>query len=689
MACPRVAPERSTRPMNSRIIATCPQCNAQLAVGGENAGKRIRCPKCQSAVQVPDGEVATPSPPIEVDAAPASSSTGDRITATCPNCNAKLAVGVEKSGMRLLCPKCQAPVQVPDRNEDVNPPPQTGTLWNVVVGTKKMGPFGKAELHALVNEGKLPSEGFIRDEDTITAWTQVATIPWLNDPPQNRVGRHCPECDCRVNVSDVAAEKRRRCPNCGVPVTLVDYLNFDGIPALDFPPAEPWGKFDLIIVAAALVAISAGFFGAVSLLTNPPLAVLLGFIFLITGGGLFAVTFHHRSQTRRYRTHLTNVENELRSRTDLLMTTHRELNGLKRGWVEVRDGLIREAEAERRVQWEEIASHRKAVEEELYKKNVQITEQLELARHSSKAVNRMAERFLDETRKWWTSKLNGENFQATKERITKAIEFCRKHGHAVTTEYERELLQQLRVDYEIVLRHEHEKGEQKRIREQMREEQRVERELKREMERIDSEKRIIEKALTEALKKVGAEHSAEVEALREKLREAEERGQRTQAQAELTKVGYVYVISNIGSFGENVFKVGLTRRLEPLDRVKELGDASVPFRFDVHMMIFSEDSPKLERTLHQALHKHRVNRVNFRKEFFRVDLETIRTVVEKHHGVVEYVADAEALQYRQSLTISDEDAEYLARVEEAINVEDENEDDDLEGRDELLPLDVE
>lgn len=673
--------------MNSRIIATCPQCNAQLAVGGESAGRRIRCPKCHSAVQVPDGEVAPPNPSADVDPTPSSGSTTDRITTSCPTCNAKLAVGVEKAGLRLLCPKCQAAIQVPYQGADDTPETtQSLRLWNVAVTGKKSGPFGKAELQALVNEGKLPSEGFIRDEDTITAWTQVATIPWLNDSPQNRVGRHCPECDCRVHVSDVSAEKRRRCPNCGVPVTFADYLNFAGIPALDFPPAEPWGKFDLVIVAAALVVIAAGFFGAMSLLTNPPFAVLVGFIFLTTGGGLFAVTFHHRSQTRRYRTHLTNVENELRTRTDLLMTTHRELNGLKRGLIEVRNGLIEEVEAERRLQREEIASHRKAVEEELYKKKVQITEQLELARHSSKAVNRMAERFLDETRKWWTSKLNGENFQTTKERITKAIEFCRKQGCTVSSEHEQELMHQLRADYEMVLRREHERSEQKRIREQMREEQRIERELKKELERIDTEKRVIQKALDEALAKAGDEHSAEVAALQERLREAEERGKRTQAQAELTKVGHVYVISNIGAFGDNVFKVGLTRRLDPLERVKELGGASVPFTFDVHMMIFSEDSPKLEWTLHRALHKYRVNRVNFRKEFFRVDLETIRAIVEENHGVVEYVADAEALQYRQSLTISDEDFEFLAKVAEATGIEDE--DDDLEGADDVLPIDA-
>ena len=339
-----------------------------------------------------------------------------------------------------------------------------------------------------------------------------------------------------------------------------------------------------------------------------------------------------------------------------------ELNSLKRSLVQVRRDLIADTEAG-------FDQQRK-----------QLAQELETAKDSVNAVHRMAERFLDETRKWWTSKLNVENYQATKDRILKAVTFCRKQGYPVSTDQVRDLIDQLKIDYELVVRRDRERTEQKRIREQMREEQRVEREVKRELARIDTEKRAIEKALNEALQKVGAEHSAEVELLREKLREAEERGIRTQAQAELTKVGNVYVISNIGSFGENVFKVGLTRRLEPLERVKELGDASVPFTFDVHMMIFSEDAPKLEYTLHQALHTYRVNRVNFRKVFFRVDLETIRAVVEKNHGVVEYIADAEALQYRESLNISDEEFDFLAKVAEASGVEDE--DDDLDGMDE-------
>jgi hypothetical protein len=128
----------------------------------------------------------------------------------------------------------------------------------------------------------------------------------------------------------------------------------------------------------------------------------------------------------------------------------------------------------------------------------------------------------------------------------------------------------------------------------------------------------------------------------------------------------VYVISNVGSFGESVYKIGMTRRLEPMDRVRELGDASVPFPFDVHMMISCEDAPKLENALHRELHTYRVNHMNPRKEFFRIDIETIRKLVEKYHGTVEYVADAEALEYRQSLNMSEEDQEFIEHVYESM-----------------------
>ena len=121
--------------------------------------------------------------------------------------------------------------------------------------------------------------------------------------------------------------------------------------------------------------------------------------------------------------------------------------------------------------------------------------------------------------------------------------------------------------------------------------------------------------------------------------------------AQQTKAGHIYVISNIGSLGEEVYKIGMTRRLEPYERVKELGDASVPFTFDVHAMIYSTDAPALENTLHKAFDSHRVNFVNNRKEFFRTSLEHIEKVVKNNSSNVEFYLTAEARDYRESVAI--------------------------------------
>lgn len=116
------------------------------------------------------------------------------------------------------------------------------------------------------------------------------------------------------------------------------------------------------------------------------------------------------------------------------------------------------------------------------------------------------------------------------------------------------------------------------------------------------------------------------------------------------RAGYVYVISNIGAFGENIYKIGMTRRLNPQDRVDELGDASVPFNFDVHAMIFSDDAPALENALHKAFENRKVNMVNHRREFFNVTLDEIKDVIRQNYDkTVEFVDIPDAEQYRESL----------------------------------------
>jgi hypothetical protein len=143
---------------------------------------------------------------------------------------------------------------------------------------------------------------------------------------------------------------------------------------------------------------------------------------------------------------------------------------------------------------------------------------------------------------------------------------------------------------------------------------------------------------------------AEVEAGRAEL-ESEEK--LIDYREQNAKAGYVYVISNLGAFGEGIYKIGMTRRLEPMDRVDELGDASVPFWFDVHAMVFSNNAPALEAKLHERFAEGRLNKVNGRKEFFRADIAEIESVIrENYDAVVEVIHEAAAEQYRESLRMA-------------------------------------
>jgi len=274
-------------------------------------------------------------------------------------------------------------------------------------------------------------------------------------------------------------------------------------------------------------------------------------------------------------------------------------------------------------------------------------------------VQEMAGRYLKDNVKWIGSSISANNYVNCKQRLAKVIEQCRAIGFEVPGAQETELLDDLKKEFERAVKAQLEREEQGRIKARLREEQQLRREIDQELKRLEREREVVKAALEKALADAQQQHTQEVERLEARLAEAEANIQRAVSQAELTRAGHVYVISNIGSFGENVYKIGMTRRLEPEDRVRELGDASVPFRFDLHMMVYSEDAPKLENALHEALHNTRVNKLNPRKEFYRADLDSIVRIVRENHGEVEYRADQEALEYRQSLVATDEDLEVV------------------------------
>lgn len=219
-------------------------------------------------------------------------------------------------------------------------------------------------------------------------------------------------------------------------------------------------------------------------------------------------------------------------------------------------------------------------------------------------------------------------------------------------------IEEITLRYNIELRKQHAREELKAKKEAEREEAKAQKEFERELKRAQKDeeeaRKALEKAQLEAAKeKADKEHLAklqqQIEKLQVALKEAEERGQRIMSMAQQTRRGWVYVISNIGSFGEGVYKIGLTRRLDPMERVYELGDASVPFPFDVHAFIFSEDAPALETALHQAFDKQKLNMVNGKKEFFRVPLGDIQQKVKELGYHVEFEEKAYAPQYRDSV----------------------------------------
>ena len=205
---------------------------------------------------------------------------------------------------------------------------------------------------------------------------------------------------------------------------------------------------------------------------------------------------------------------------------------------------------------------------------------------------------------------------------------------------------------------EREKEEQRRIREQIREEERERKEYERALKDSAREEELVRKALEKAqahLAKANEEqrqrYEEQIQQLNLKLSEAEEKSKRALSMAQQTKIGHVYIISNIGSFGENVYKIGMTRRLEPLDRIRELSSASVPFGFDVHAMIFSENAPDLEKSLHRKFIQTQMNKVNPRKEFFKLTITDIKKEIELMGIEASWTLAAEAREFKETQAI--------------------------------------
>lgn len=265
------------------------------------------------------------------------------------------------------------------------------------------------------------------------------------------------------------------------------------------------------------------------------------------------------------------------------------------------------------------------------------------------------------------SKLD-EAQESAKNLIRKYLAICADGNKAILptitrflTDLEPIFLQGIEIEYHYYVKREQEKEEQRAIKEQMRQEAAERKLLLEEQKKLEQEesKYIVEMNRNKEL--LATETDSEMIAnLETRIKELEEQFKQVEEQKEEIlkrangKAGYVYVISNLGSFGNKMFKIGMTRRMEPMDRIDELGDASVPFKFDVHAMVFSDDAVGLEKALHDTLTEQRVNKVNLRKEFFYSDILELQKLVEELDPTVEFKPTLMAQEYRQSLAMKED-----------------------------------
>ena len=257
------------------------------------------------------------------------------------------------------------------------------------------------------------------------------------------------------------------------------------------------------------------------------------------------------------------------------------------------------------------------------------------------------------------------NMEKMEERIRRSFETCNKLLKAMNCWWKDGVLetklQELYLAHEYQVQRQEEKEVARQARDDQREQEKLEREIREARAKIDKERRHFASALQKLQLRLSAATDQqerndlqtridELSSLNSKLDEEEKLLDYREQNA---RAGYVYVISNIGAFGEGVFKIGMTRRLEPMERVDELGDASVPFRFDVHALVFSDNAPALEAKLHTKFAAGRLNKLNGRKEFFRADLKEIEAVIRSNYdAVVEVVHAAPAEQYRESIRLT-------------------------------------
>jgi hypothetical protein len=362
-----------------------------------------------------------------------------------------------------------------------------------------------------------------------------------------------------------------------------------------------------------------------------------------------------------------HLQRELLRTEELLKRTERALvvsNAKIDASAEINRGFQKNiervaAEERRRVQAAFTAESRKLAE-----KKEDVDWRMRRTEDQNRIVKHLGDRILNDAVERISSEVTARNFEASHRRLLEVIEFCRANDYPISPRREEDLVAQLTHRYNQELRIEQERQRRDAIGARLQAEQRVHEQMEAEITRVEAQRSAIRRRLTEAeaASETAESSSTTMKRLRVELTAAEQKARQATSIAQHAKAGHVLVLSNIGSFGEGILKICMSRQIDPLEAVRDLSREATPYPFDIHMVVSSERASELLHTLHEELHDRRLNRVDLGKDFFRTDVETVWRLIVAHHGAVECHRTAPAEEFHESEAMSDERFSHVTQM---------------------------
>ena len=458
------------------------------------------------------------------------------------------------------------------------------------------------------------------------------------------VVRYCPHCGAAVKGPESAFASPTRCPQCDTRAQFYDYPREHTPTPVKTSKRNPPGWLDWLLwslLAAAALTASLTLFSLINGWANGTL--LSGIACLAVG--LASATFVTRVSKK-----LSRAETDKKKAERALLVSNSKVAAaaeINKGFKKNFDVLV--ADEKKRLQTD-FSSRLNQTKQLQAKVEKRVEESSELV----PTITVVGKRLLDESLHRISRELSASNLGDCRMRLKHVIEFCRDQGCKVSTRDEDEMMEQLERDHQAYLLEAKYKNERMLVEAKMQEEQRVIEQIERGIKQAEAERSTIASSLSSMLKDPDNSTDSRIEHLRAKLQEAEARMSEASSVLHDPTAGHVYVLSNIGAFGEGIFLIGFTRMADPLQHIEELSKTSVPFPYDIHMLVPSENAEVLAKKLYLDLHESRLNRFNHSKSFFKTTIKTIWQLIVAHHGNIDFVEEPPAREFKESLEMSEE-----------------------------------